>query len=100
MKSPTDELYRKRPRRYLDRQGFMSRRFTDFAGVEWRVEWQSGEVSRVVPPNPDIRKIPRPPGGMHFDSADFAFVMRISAIDPNDLTELELQCMIGDNTVH
>ncbi len=54
-----------------------SRRFTDRDGVVWRVEWRGGLLS--------------------FRSDTFGFVVRMSEIDPNDLTELELQKMIDDH---
>ncbi len=54
----------------------------------------------AVPRDVDVEKIPRPPGGLHFESGDFAFVIRISEIDPKQLTEPELQGMIDEHTVH
>ena len=74
----------------------MTRRFTDREGVEWRVEWKSGQISMAVPLDLDVEKIPLPPGGLHFRSEAFAFWVKMSKVDPNDLTEPELQRMIDD----
>ena len=88
------------PRPNAARTAAMSRRFTGRDGVEWRIEWKSGQIAMAVPRDVDIEKIPRPPGGLHFESGDFAFVTRISEIDPQQLTKPELQAMIDEHTVH
>ena len=51
-----------------------------------------------VSPNLDVERVPLPPGGLHFLCKEKdGFEVPISAIDPNDLTELELQRMIDDS---
>lgn len=82
------------------RTAAISRRFTGRDGVEWRIEWKAGQIAMAVPRDLDVQKVPQPPGGLHFESGDFAFVMKISEIDPNQLTEPELQGMIDEHTVH
>ena len=82
------------------RTATMSRRFTGRDGVEWRIEWKSGQIEMAVPRAHDVQKIPQPPGGLHFESGDFAVVRQISEIDPKQLTEPELQGMIDEHTVH
>ena len=74
----------------------MTRRFTDRDGVVWRVEWRPGEIAMGVPPDIDVDKVPLPPGGLHFQSDTFSFFRQISEVDPNDLTEIELQRMIDE----
>ena len=39
-------------------------------------------------------EVPLPPRGLHFRSDTFGFAVQISEVDPNDLTEFELQAMI------
>ena len=68
--------------------------------VSYRIEWKAGQIAIAVPRDQGVQKIPRPPGGLHFESGDFAFVMKVSEIDPKQLTEPELQGMIDEHTVH
>jgi len=72
----------------------VTRRFTDRDGVEWRIEWRSGMIAVGAL---DVEKISLPPGGLHFKSGGLAFRETMSEIDPNELTEEELQRMIDDS---
>lgn len=74
----------------------MTRRFTDRDGVVWRVEWRPGQIAMGIRPEIDVDKVPLPPGGLHFRSDTDGFAVPMSEIDPNDLTEPELQAMVDD----
>ena len=54
----------------------VTRRFIDRDGAVWRVEWRGGLL--------------------HFRSNAFGFAVRMSKIDPNDLTVQELERMVDD----
>ena len=73
-----------------------TRRFTDRDGVEWRVEWRGGEIAMGVPLDLDLDEIPLPPRGLHFMSDADGFFLEMSYINPNDLTEPELQWRIDE----
>ena len=72
----------------------MTRAFTDRSGAEWTIKWKGGEIAMDVSADFDDTGLELPPGGLHFTSADFAFFVQMSEVDPDELLPEELQRMI------